>query len=78
MLATNQDEQWRQVRHRREHFKEAARDIDLGSTAGTVPLLNRLWSSLPNEEQVYFDNLESMRIGFSGTFAQLDEYLATR
>lgn len=32
----------------------------------------------PNEEAIYFDNLESMRIGFSGTFAQLDEYLASK
>ena len=35
-------------------------------------------NALPNEEKLYFDNLESMRIGFSGTFAQLDDYLATR
>ena len=32
----------------------------------------------PHEEDLYYENLESMRIGFSGTFAQLDDYLATR
>jgi uncharacterized protein YndB with AHSA1/START domain len=32
----------------------------------------------PNEEAVYYDNLESMRIGFGGTFAQLDDYLASK
>lgn len=35
-------------------------------------------NALPNEEQVFFDNLESMRIGFGGTFAQLDEYLESK
>ena len=35
-------------------------------------------NALPNEEAIYFDNLESMRIGFSGTFAQLDEYLSQK
>lgn len=32
----------------------------------------------PNEEELYYANLESMRIGFGGTFAQLDDFLATR
>jgi uncharacterized protein YndB with AHSA1/START domain len=35
-------------------------------------------NAMPHEEDLYFENLESMRIGFSGTFAQLDDYLATR
>jgi uncharacterized protein YndB with AHSA1/START domain len=35
-------------------------------------------NALPHEEDLYYENVESMRIGFSGTFAQLDEYLATR
>lgn len=35
-------------------------------------------NALTHEEQVFFDNLESMRIGFGGTFAQLDEYLASK
>ena len=32
-------------------------------------------NALPNEEDLYFENLESMRIGFGGTFSQLDNYL---
>jgi uncharacterized protein YndB with AHSA1/START domain len=28
------------------------------------------------EQKIYSDNFESMRIGFSGTFAQLDDFLA--
>jgi uncharacterized protein YndB with AHSA1/START domain len=35
-------------------------------------------NALPHEEDLYFESLDSMRIGFSGTFAQLDEYLASR
>ncbi|CAB4641518.1 MAG: SRPBCC domain-containing protein [Actinobacteria bacterium] len=33
-------------------------------------------NAAPHEEELYFQNLESMRIGFGGTFAQLDEHLA--
>jgi uncharacterized protein YndB with AHSA1/START domain len=33
-------------------------------------------NAAPNEEAVYYENLESMRIGFSGTFSQLDDFLA--
>jgi len=35
-------------------------------------------NALPNEEAVYYENLEGMRVGFSGTFAQLDDYLASK
>jgi uncharacterized protein YndB with AHSA1/START domain len=37
-----------------------------------------LINALPHEEKVFFDNLESMRIGFGGTFGQLDDYLASK
>lgn len=33
-------------------------------------------NAAPNEEAVYYENLESMRIGFGGTFSQLDEFLS--